>query len=130
MLCRSTLTHSHTDDDMTDSDDRTTSLSYNAALVLQALTLGHRYGFDVMGVTSLPSGTVYPLLRRLEAAGMARSRWEDEEIAHNEGRPARRYYEVTAEGERALAGARERIVAQQAAVFGDLAPSSAARSGE
>ena len=115
---------------MTDSSDRTTPIGYNAALVLQALSLGHRYGFDVMQVTRLPSGTVYPLLRRLEAAGLLSSRWEDEETAHSEGRPARRYYEVTGEGARALAEARERIAAQQTAVFGDLAPSSAGRSGE
>ena len=115
---------------MTDSRHPPTPVSYNAALVLQALTLGHRYGFDVMQVTRLPSGTVYPILRRLEAAGLLSSRWEDEDGAHSEGRPARRYYEVTGEGARALAEARERIVAQQAAVFGDLSPSSAGRSGE
>jgi hypothetical protein len=51
------------------------SISYNAALVLQALGRGFGYGFDVMRTTELPSGTVYPLLRRLEDAGLVRSRW-------------------------------------------------------
>lgn len=96
-------------------------LSYNAALVLQALVQGHGYGFEIMSVADLPSGTVYPLLRRLEASGLVESRWEDEERAHAEGRPARRYYEATGAGEAALAEARERIASQQAALFGDLA---------
>ena len=53
------------------------SISYNAALVLQALTQEHPYGFDVMRVTGLPSGTVYPLLRRLEGSALVESRWEE-----------------------------------------------------
>ena len=43
-------------------------------LVLQALACGHRYGFDVMDATGLPSGTVYPVLRRLEKEGLVRAR--------------------------------------------------------
>ena len=41
-------------------------LSYTMALILLALENGYRYGFDVMVVTGLASGTVYPALRRLE----------------------------------------------------------------
>src|SRR5688572_19862296 len=41
-------------------------LTYSSALVLQAIASGYRYGFDVMDVTGLPSGTVYPALRKLE----------------------------------------------------------------
>jgi hypothetical protein len=41
-------------------------LSYTAALVLQTIRAGYEYGFDIMDVTALPSGTVYPTLRRLE----------------------------------------------------------------
>lgn len=93
-------------------------ISYNATLVLQALTQGHRYGFEIMRVVSLPSGTVYPLLRRLEAAALVRSRWENEEAAHGDRRPARRYYDATDAGRAALVESKERIVAQQNAVFG------------
>ena len=93
-------------------------LSYNGALVLQALEQGHRYGFEIMRVTRLKSGTVYPLLRRLEAAGLVVSQWEDEGAAHGDGRPARRYYVATAEGERALGDALERIHAQRQ-LFGE-----------
>jgi PadR family transcriptional regulator PadR len=41
-------------------------LSHTAAMILQAIHAGHIYGFSVMEVTGLPSGTVYPAMRRLE----------------------------------------------------------------
>jgi DNA-binding PadR family transcriptional regulator len=100
------------------SDGADAVLGYNGALVMQAMVQGHAYGFDIMRAAHLPSGTVYPLLRRLEAGGLVRSRWEDPERARAEGRPSRRYYEVTAPGRAALAEARERLMAQQV-LFGD-----------
>ena len=69
-------------------------------LVLQALLDGHHHGFDIMDVTGLPSGTVYPILRRLNADGFVRSRWEKEGAARREQRPPRRYYELTNSGAR------------------------------
>jgi len=93
-------------------------LSYNAALVLQAIAHGHRYGFEIMRAARLKSGTVYPLLRRLEAAGLVGSEWEAQAEAHDEGRPPRRYYAATAAGREALAEARERVLAQQALFSG------------
>jgi len=93
------------------------SLSYNAALVLQALANGRGYGFEVMRETDLPSGTVYPILRRLEAAELVASHWEDLGEAHQEGRPPRRYCRPTRAGLAELAAARERLTRQQA-VFG------------
>lgn len=92
-------------------------LSYNGALVLQAIAQGHGYGFEIMRAAHLQSGTVYPLLRRLEAAGLVSSRWERAAEAHEEGRPPRRYYQATEDGRTALAEARERVLAQQA-LFG------------
>lgn len=74
------------------------SLTYSTAVVLQAIGSGFRYGFDIMDTTGLPSGTVYPILRRLERNGWLRSAWEDEVSAHREQRPARRYYELTRAG--------------------------------
>ena len=53
-----------------------TSLSLSAAAILQAIDHGYGYGFDIMDATGLPSGTVYPALRRMEAAGLIASRWE------------------------------------------------------
>ena len=89
------------------------AISYHATLVLQAMTRDHRYGFQIMEATGLPSGTVYPLLRRLEASGQVTSEWEEAETAHAEGRPPRRYYRPTPDGLTALAEARERLAAQQ-----------------
>jgi DNA-binding PadR family transcriptional regulator len=80
-------------------------LTYPTAMVLQALATGHQHGFDILDATRLSSGTVYPILRRLDRGGLARSRWETEAIAHREQRPQRRYYEITAAGERVLAEA-------------------------
>ncbi|NNF14025.1 MAG: helix-turn-helix transcriptional regulator [Gemmatimonadetes bacterium] len=98
-----------------------TPLSYNAALVLQALAQGFGYGFEIMRAAHLPSGTVYPLLRRLEADGLLDSSWEDAEEAREEGRPPRRYYKATRAGQAALAEARERLRAQQALFQSDTA---------
>ena len=68
------------------------------ALVLRAIAAGHRYGFHVMEACDLPSGTIYPALRRLERAGWLKSRWEDSEVARAEGRPRRRTYALTEDG--------------------------------
>lgn len=102
-------------------DTNETSLGYSGALVLQAVTLGHRYGFQIMRAAHLPSGTVYPLLRRMEAHGLVASRWEDAEEAREEGRPARHYYRATPEGLAALAEARERLAAQRRLFGADVA---------
>lgn len=83
-------------------------LSFAAAVILQALDNGYQYGFDIMDVTGLPSGTVYPALRRLEDAGYVRSKWEKHSIAQEEARPPRKYYELTREGLDMLAEARSR----------------------
>ena len=52
-------------------------------------------------------GTLYKALDRMERMGLLESRWEDPEIAVAEGRPRRRLYRVTGNGERALDDARE-----------------------
>ena len=77
-------------------------LSISALTVLQAIANGYEYGFDVIDATGLPSGTVYPALSRLERDGFVRSAWENDAEAHADGRPARRYYRITASGSRAL----------------------------
>ena len=60
-------------------------LTHTTALILQALASGSRHGFQIMEVTGLPSGTVYPVLRRLEREGAVASEWEDEEVAKEAG---------------------------------------------
>lgn len=81
------------------------SLSFTAAVILQALDHGYQYGFDVMAATGLPSGTIYAALRRLEKNGYIKGQWEKQAIALKEQRPARRYYELTKAGRVVLAEA-------------------------
>jgi DNA-binding PadR family transcriptional regulator len=69
-----------------------------------------RYGLQLMQDTGLPSGTLYPILVRLERAGWVESRWEDIDPAA-EGRPSRRYYRLTADG--ATEARREVALVQQ-----------------
>ena len=85
------------------------SMTYPTAAVLLAIRQGHRYGFDLMDVTGLPDGTVYPLLRRLERRGVLTGAWEDEEAARAERRPPRRYYRLTPVGEASLEEVAERF---------------------
>ena len=47
-------------------------------------------------------GTLYKALSRMEKAGLLASRWEDPQIAADEGRPLRRLYLITGAGEVAL----------------------------
>jgi DNA-binding PadR family transcriptional regulator len=83
-------------------------LSYSATAILQAVANGYQYGFDIMDVTGLPSGTVYPALRRLEDGDLVASKWEKHEVAQSESRPPRKYYPLTKDGEQALAEAAKR----------------------
>ncbi len=79
-------------------------LSHTAAMILIAIRAGCVYGFGVMEMTGLPSGTVYPAMRRLERDDLIRSHWEQLSIATAEQRPPRKYYKLTREG-RAMAEA-------------------------
>ena len=85
------------------------NLSHTSALILQIVHSGRQYGFDIMEATGLPSGTVYPALRRLEQMELVRSRWEKARAAVVEQRPPRKYYTVTTLGEDTLARAQERF---------------------
>jgi DNA-binding PadR family transcriptional regulator len=102
-------------------------ITHVTALVLAALAAGHRYGFDVMDATGLASGTVYPALRRLERAGLLRSRWEAASTALDDGRPRRRLYQLTAAGEAALQSA-DRRLSDAASFLGRAHPAAEPRS--
>lgn len=69
---------------------------------LIAKEIQHERGADELTA----HGTLYKALDRLERAGLLSSHWEDPDVAAEEGRPRRRLYTVTANGERALAAAR------------------------
>ncbi len=57
------------------------------------------YGYDLMKATRLASGTLYPMLARLQQEGLVDSQWEDRSQEAG-GRPPRKYYRLTAEGVR------------------------------
>ena len=63
-------------------------------LVLDAFEKGDTYGLAIMKRTGLRSGCLYPILKRLEGLGWITGEWE---TPHPQGRPPRRYYELTAE---------------------------------
>lgn len=76
-------------------------------LVLQALLEDPQrelYGLQIGELAQLRTGTVHPILARLEGVGWLQSRWEDID-PQVEGRPARRYYQLTAEGARSAEAA-------------------------
>jgi PadR family transcriptional regulator PadR len=53
------------------------------------------WGFEIITKTHLASGTVYPLLARLERMGWLESAWDDEQQVSG---PRRRYYRLTGDG--------------------------------
>ena len=80
-----------------------------AMLILRAIAEGPVcvYGFRVMETTGLPSGTVYPAMRRLERDGLVQSHWEQQSVADAEQRPLRKYYKLTRSGRQQLRHGRE-----------------------
>ena len=83
-------------------------LSHTAALILQAIHSGFIYGFGIMEITGLPSGTVYPALRRLERDALIHSQWERGATPELEKRPLRKYYKLTREGRSTLEASQKR----------------------
>lgn len=84
------------------------------AKVLAALLTdpgGEHYGLQLMQQTGIASGTLYPILTRLQNAGWLTARWEDEDPS-DAGRPVRRYYTLTAEGAEAARTALAELRAQ------------------
>jgi len=57
-----------------------------------------RYGYDLMKAANLKSGTLYPLLARLETQKLVTSAWE---TPKHVGERPRRYYQLTGDGIRA-----------------------------
>jgi DNA-binding PadR family transcriptional regulator len=75
-------------------------MTLSTQLVLRTL-LEHpthpMYGVEICQAAGLPSGTIHPILARLEAAGWLLSNWEDVD-PRREGRPRRRYYRLSPDG--------------------------------
>ena len=88
---------------------RMTTSVLKVVAALLAEPAAERYGLQLMQATGLPSGTLYPILVRLERAGWVESRWEQTDPAA-EGRPTRRYYRLTTDG---AVEARREVAAMQ-----------------
>jgi DNA-binding PadR family transcriptional regulator len=91
--------------------------------VFLADTSAHHHGYDLMKAAGLPSGTLYPMLARLEGEGLVSSQWEPwaDEAG---GRPPRKYYLLTGEGARVA-----RLELAQAAAAAPGAAHRGARRG-
>ena len=61
-------------------------------------------GADIAKQTGIASGTLYPILIRYEEAGLLKSKWENVDPVEA-GRPRRRFYRLTAQGQREAAAA-------------------------
>lgn len=75
--------------------------SHATKLVFQAFLdapSDESYGFALAEATGLPSGTIYPILQRLQDEGLIKGRWSEVETGSQRRR--RRYYELTGEGRR------------------------------
>jgi DNA-binding PadR family transcriptional regulator len=84
--------------------------SAQTLLVLEAFLAAPanwQYGYDICKATGVKSGTLYPILMRLEEVGLLDSRWEPAET----GRPPRHMYQLNSEGIRT---AREYVRAHDA----------------
>jgi PadR family transcriptional regulator PadR len=69
-------------------------------LVLRALLAEpamEMYGLEICAAAGLQSGTIHPILARLEGVGWLESQWESINPTE-EGRPRRRYYRLTKDG--------------------------------
>jgi DNA-binding PadR family transcriptional regulator len=76
-------------------------MTLQTQLVLRALLedpARERYGFELCELAGLPSGTIYPILARLEQFGWVDSNWEDPAVHVEAGRPRRRFYRITQDG--------------------------------
>jgi PadR family transcriptional regulator, regulatory protein PadR len=76
---------------------RITSQTLKVLAILMSDTRGEISGAEIGRMTNLASGTLYPILMRLEEAGWAESRWEVGD-PHRLGRPRRRLYRITGVG--------------------------------
>lgn len=86
-------------------------MTLSTQLVLRAMLAEparEMYGLEICRAAELPSGTIHPILARLEGYGWLESRWEDIEPT-KEGRPRRRYYRLSPAGAERARAALDRV---------------------
>jgi DNA-binding PadR family transcriptional regulator len=81
----------------------------------------HRYGLEIGAEAGLPSGTIHPILARLERLGWVESGWEDVD-PRDAGRPRRRYYHLTDGGLQAAKAALAHVAANRARLSARVRP--------
>jgi DNA-binding PadR family transcriptional regulator len=91
------------------------------ALLGTLLAAGDRWshGYDLSSLTGIKSGTLYPLLIRLEAQGFLEAEWQQPAAG---GRPPRHAYRLTAAG--------QRLARAEAAAPGQAVPAAGWRAGK
>jgi PadR family transcriptional regulator PadR len=77
---------------------RLTPQTIAVAQVLLATPATPRYGLEIARETGLKTGTLHPILARLQQAGWVDSFWEEPAEHEDQGRPRRRYYRFTGDG--------------------------------
>lgn len=82
---------------MSEPEPRLTTQTLKVMGVLLSERQSEFSGADIARSTRLASGTLYPILLRLEQAGWAESRWEAGK-PRELGRPRRRFYKITGIG--------------------------------
>jgi PadR family transcriptional regulator PadR len=102
--------------------------------VLKLLESGEKYGYELVeslavgsdGVLDMGQSTLYPLLYNLEARGLVRARWRE-----NESPRPRKYYALTAKGKKRLAHdvAQWKAVAKAMQSLGILKPALGGATG-
>lgn len=80
-------------------EPRMTSPTLRVLKVLLSDVPGAHYGLEMAQEASLPTGTIYPILARLERAGWVTSEWEQlRSVDLTRGRHPRRYYRLSPKG--------------------------------
>jgi DNA-binding PadR family transcriptional regulator len=98
-----------------------TQATQNVLRAFMADPTREMYGLEISRTAELATGTIHPILARLEACGWLESRWEDlgQEAV---GRPRRRFYKLTPHGVVGAARALDRVTSRTPGRLGRLHP--------
>jgi PadR family transcriptional regulator, regulatory protein PadR len=97
------------------SDPRMTQTTQAILRALLEQPSRELYGLEICARAELPSGTVHPILARLEKVGWLESSWEETD-PRQQGRPRRRYYKLSSDGAERARMALARVTETKAAL--------------